>query len=388
MTDNLQQEPAADEQPAENISDKNTNTQNATAKSPDAEGSIVNNSREKNSREKNSAAASAPVKSNSTLAVFALLLVLIALVAIGGIGWKGFELSQQLLTLSHQLEKTIDDNVALSAQLTRVKDNAKLQTKQLQQNAQRIADLPGADRNDWLLAEAEYLLRLANQRLSLEKDWQGSVAILIVADNVLAETQNPLILPVRQLLAKELQALRAVPALDLTGAVARLQAVQDQINKLEWMPRTLPQVTAVVEETSSDIVPTAWQLFISKAWAGIGSIVRIREHDKALPAPLTPDQHYYLQQNMNLMLEQAQVALVRQQDALYQQSIERTLAWLEEFSLVTSSKTIAVKETLVELAAWNVSPEFPQISGSLQKLRQLMDQQRRSSVPLTQTNVQ
>ncbi|MFT4763444.1 MAG: uroporphyrin-3 C-methyltransferase [Oleispira sp.] len=363
MTDNLQQEPTTDKRPADN------------------------NLVEKKSANKSSANTTHS-KPSSLLAIFALLLVIIALLAIGGIGWKGFEFSQQLLTLSHQLEQSTEKNTNLAVQLANTEKNVRLHNKQSQQNAQRIAELPGADRNDWLLAEAEYLLRLANQRLSLEKDWQGAEAILVAADNVLAEADNPLISSVRQLLAKELQALRAVPTVDLTGAVARLQAVQDQINQLEWVPRTLPQVTAVIETVAPEAAQTALDKFLTKAWAGIGTIVRIRENDKALPAPLTPDQRYYLQQNMNLMLEQAQVALVRQQEALYKQSIARTLAWLEEFSMVKDVKTTAVKETLVELSSWNVAPEFPEISGSLLKLRQLLDQQRRTVIPSTQTNTQ
>jgi uroporphyrin-3 C-methyltransferase len=353
VTDNLQQAPAETESSA-------------------TQSSVENSSVKKN------AVKQAPVKSSSALSIVALLLVIIALVAIGGIGWKGFEFSQQLLTLSHQLEQSTEKNTALATQLVKTESNAKLQNKQLLQNAERLAQLPGADRNDWLLAEAEYLLRLANQRLVLEKDWQGAVAILVAADKVLAETENPLITSVRQLLAKELQTLRAVPAVDLTGAVARLQAVQDQISELEWMPRTLPKAPAIVKEAVDPAVElTAWDKFAAKALAGIRTVVRIREHDKELPAPLTPDQHYYLQQNMHLMLEQAQVALVRQQDALYKQSIKRTQDWLEEFVIVKNAKTEAVAVTLAELKSWNVSPEFPQISGSLNRLRQLQDEQRR-----------
>ena len=372
MTDNLQQAPTTEESSADQNAAKQSSVDNSSVDN----GSVAK-STDKKAKEKKPAS-----KPSSAIAIIALILVILALLAIGGIGWKGFEFSQQLLTLSHQLDQSSEKNSALATKLANAERNAQLQTKQLQQNAQRIAQLPGADRNDWLLAEAEYLLRLANQRLGLEKDWQGAVAILVAADAVLAETQNPLIRSVRQQLAQELQTLRAVPAVDLTGAVLRLQAVQDQISELEWMPRTLPQAPAVAEELP-ETVPTAWEKFASKAWAGIGTIVRIREHDKALPAPLSPDQHYYLQQNMHLMLEQAQVALVRQQDALYKQSIARTLTWLEEFSIVKSSKTDAVKETLTELSAWNVSPEFPDISGSLMQLRKLLDQQRRTSAQLS-----
>lgn len=320
-----------------------------------------------------------PGKSGSIIAIFSFLLAVIALVGIGGIGWKGYEFTQQFSQLELRLQQTQANNIELSEQVAGVELLAQQQKQQLIQNAQRLAQLPGADRNDWLLAEAEYLLRLANQRLNLEKDWQSAIVILEAADAVLADANSPLLLPVRQQIAAELQALKAVPAIDTTGAVTRLQALQDKISELEWMPRTLPQVTAKVDVDEAE-EKTAWQKFSDKVWAGIGVVVRIREHEEALPAPLTPDQHYYLQQNMHLMLEQAQVALVRQQDALYKQSIERTQIWLDEFVMIKNDQAIAAKNTLAELQGWNVSPKFPEISGSLNKLRQILDQQRRGSI--------
>ena len=322
-----------------------------------------------------------PKKASSVVAIIALLLVILSLIAVGGIAWKGYELSQQVANLDQALKTNSDSKVALDQQLANVEQQTRLQNKLLKQNAERIAQLPGADRNDWLLAEAEYLLRLANQRLGLENDVQGSLAILAAADNVLAQAENPLLLPVRRLIAKEIQSLRTVPAVDMTGAVARLQALQDQIKTLEWMPRTLPKTMAKVEEENHETVQDPFQKFLNKAWAGIGAFIRIREHDKELPAPLTPAQHYYLQQNMNLMLEQAQVALVRQQSVLYKQSIERTQQWMDEFVIAESADTAAVKETLAELSQWEVSPVLPEISGSLSALRKLLDQQRHSSAP-------
>ncbi len=328
---------------------------------------------------KESTGEKAPAKSNTLLVIFSLLFTLIALVAVGGIGWKGYEFSQQIAEMNLQLQQSEDKNAQLDSQISLLKKKTQQQDKQLTHNGERLAQLPGADRNDWLLAEAEYLLRLANQRLSLEKDWLATMSILSSADKVLAEAENPLLLPVRQLIAQELQTLKAVPAVDTTGAVARLQALQGQISQLEWMPRTLPEVTAQVEAQTEEVEENAWQKFVDKAMAGIGVIVRIREHEEALPAPLTPDQHYYLQQNMQLMLEQAQVALVRQNDELYLQSIERTQAWLNDFVMIESADAKAAKNTLEELKAWNVSPELPEVSGSLNKLRQLLDQQRRNA---------
>lgn len=372
MTDNVESTPAV------TAADTTKTSDAASSVKSSAVNSSANSSA--NSAAKSASKSEPSKRSGSLIAVIALLLVILSLVAVGGIAWKGFELSQQVSALGQELRSSSDSKIVLDQQLANVEQQARIQNKLLKQNAERIAHLPGADRNDWLVAEAEYLLRLANQRLSLEHDVKGSLAILNAADKVLAEAESTLLLPVRKLVAEEMQTLKAIPAVDLTGAIARLQALQDQIEALDWMPRTLPKTELVVEEKENDTVQDPFQKFLSKAWAGIGAFIRIREHDEALPAPLTPDQHYYLQQNMNLMLEQAQVALVRQQNDLYKQSIKRTQQWMDEFVIAESVNTTAVKNTLAELLEWDVSPQQADISGSLTQLRQLLDQQRRNSV--------
>lgn len=314
-------------------------------------------------------AEKSPKKPISLLAVLALFLVLLAFVAIAGLGWKGVEFIQQLSAIELQLQQSEQSKAAVTKKLSRLQKEINTQTTLQQHTSQRLAQLPGADTDDWLIAEAEYLLRLANQRLNLEKDWQGALAILIAADSILLETKNPQLDSIRLILANEIVTLRAVPAVDITGAVSRIQAVQEQITLLEWVPRSLPKDVAKIETSDDKVELSPWEKFLDKAWKGLNSIVRIRDNGKALPAPLTPDQYYYLQQNMQLMLEQAQVALVRQQAELYLHSINRTEAWLSEFVRGETAQAQALQQTLNELAQWEVAPTFPDISGSLLELR-------------------
>ncbi|MCH2041815.1 MAG: uroporphyrinogen-III C-methyltransferase [Saccharospirillaceae bacterium] len=252
--------------------------------------------------------------------------------------------------------------------------------QQVAHNTERLGKLPGAERQDWLLAEAEYLLRLANQRLQLERDWDGAVSMLTAADNVLLETRNPRMNRVRSEIARELLALRAVPAIDNVGAITRLQAMQEQVTSLPWMPEklVLDPVTEQPVETL-DKQEWYWQL-----WHGIrdsiSSMVRITERDAPIAAPLTPDQQYYLQQNMNLMLEQAQVALLREQAELYQSSLKRVSDWLDQYLMIEDERTRAARAALTELQNWDVNPAVPDISESLVQLRKLVEQQRRGSV--------
>jgi len=223
---------------------------------------------------------------------------------------------------------------------------------------------------------------MANQRLQLERDWSGALSMLQAADNVLVETRNPAYSKVRAQLAKEMLALRAAPALDYTGAVLRLQALQEAIPQLPWVPeRMLPEAqTGVSEEpaAASDLswYEGLWQR-LSQALVGM---VRIRDREVPVQGPLSPDQQYYLQQNMHLMLEQAQIALLRQQADLYQHSLKRVADWLNEYLMMADDQARAVQASLQELQQWNVAPAIPDISNSLQLLQKKIEEQRRGTV--------
>ena len=107
--------------------------------------------------------------------------------------------------------------------------------EQQDSNARELEQLASANQQDWLLAEAEYLLRLANQRLHLERDWNSALSMLQAADNVLAETHNPRTKAVRAAIAKEIPALKANPC----GGQRRRGAAPTSLtrchSKLPWV---------------------------------------------------------------------------------------------------------------------------------------------------------
>ena len=252
--------------------------------------------------------------------------------------------------------------------------------KQLAQKSEAIAKIPTAGRQDWLLAEAEYLLRIANQRLQLEKDWSSALSMLQAADNVLVEAQNPRMNPVRALIAEEMIALRKAPALDVQGAILRLQALQ-----LPWVPKEFSKETdSDAQSETTDVQETKQQAWYVEVWnkfsETLTSLVRIRVHESSAPQPLTPDQQYYLEQNMYLMLEQAQAALLREEEGLYKHSLERVEQWMKSYLIVKNTNTEAALESVQELKGWPVAPKRPDISGSLLKLQSLLEQQQRGSV--------
>lgn len=337
-----------------------------------------------------SAAATESGKSRLPLILTGINLLLL----LGAAGWVYTHMqytNQQLLALNGQqsgldgqlreqtrrLELVADKAQGSSGHADQLQTELQKILKQLAHNTDAIARLPGAERQDWLVAEVEYLLRLAGQRLQLERDVQGAISMLTAADQVLLEIDNPSLNPVREQIAVDVLALRKVPSVDRSGAVLRLQALQDAIDDLPWQLRPhFEWVPAVQQAPNAAAEAWYWQLWHS-VQDGIGQVVRIRRHDLPLDTPMSQDQAYYLQQGMRLMLEQAQVALLRRDQQLYDHSLLRVSEWLDHYLASENDSTTAVRTGLQEVSGWQVAPKVPDISASLLTLRHLLEQQRR-----------
>ncbi len=350
--------------------------------------------------QKTTASKAPKTRSGSVLGWLNFLLIILLGGVIAVAGWYGWQHHHLLVNELAQLKNSQDSTQVQAvqqaskqqAQLAELQKNQQELTVQLAQNNEALAKIPTAGRQDWLLAEAEYLLRIANQRLQLEKDWSSALSMLQAADNVLVEAKNPRMNPVRALIAEEIIALRKAPALDVQGAVLRLQALQKELPTLPWIPNkftvknngnsaALANTDSTADEQAQEAQKESWYIRIwNKISAALTGLVRIRVHQNGAPQPLNPDQQYYLEQNMHLMLEQAQAALLREEEGLYQHSLQRVVEWMQSYLLVEDASTEAALLSVQELLQWPVAPARPDISASLLKLQSLLEQQQRGSV--------
>ncbi len=227
-----------------------------------------------------------------------------------------------------------------------------------------------ADEREWLHAEAAYLLRLANQRLQLERDVEGAAALLRTADARLNEADNPALLSVRRAIAAELSVLDGVPRVDRTGLYLALNAQQQRLAQLP-LSRELEEIPA---RPGIEEAPTGgWQEQLSRFGQELRELVVIRHHDEALEALVTPEQEAYLRQSARLILEQAQLALLKEEQELYEASLDKALAMIEGYYDTERNEVQAVIARLQELRGENIQPELPDISGSQQALAEFIE---------------
>ncbi|NIC05142.1 uroporphyrinogen-III C-methyltransferase [Billgrantia bachuensis] len=325
--------------------------------------------------------------------VLALILVLFLGIGAGLFAWNTWERldaqQQRLADLEERAGTSSDEFASLREQLDsgeQERDAALAQAVEsmqgefasyrsevdetLDQVLEELSREQDTDEREWLHAEAAYLLRLANQRLQLERDVEGAKALLRTADARLNEADNPALLSVRRAIASELSILDGVPEVDRTGLYLALNAQQDRLSQLP-LSRELEEIPARsgIEEAPSG----AWQEQLSRFGQELKDLVVIRHHDETLEGLVAPEQESYLRQSARLVLEQAQLALLEEEQALYEASIDKALELVRGYYDTDNGEVQSVIERLEELKGKNIQPELPDISGSHEALAEFIE---------------
>ncbi|WP_317932401.1 uroporphyrinogen-III C-methyltransferase [Halioxenophilus sp. WMMB6] len=276
---------------------------------------------------------------------------------------------------------------AAGQESSKLEDDLRAVTERLDAHNQRLLSLSNTSREDWQLAEAHYLLHLANQRLLVDRQASSALGLMEATDNILRDLALPDLFPVRQALAHDLAAVRLAAKVDKEGIYLRLQGLIDNMEQLPLYQ--IPELDAepVVLSSSSE-APAAetatgvWSWFKSlpgKAWSGIkalpgmlgaklNSYIVIRTHVQDAAPLLPPSSEEYLRQNVRLSLEQAQVAMLREQQSIYQASLEQALLLVQRY-FPESPANQALQTELSQLRQMPIAVTLPQITGSLQQLQ-------------------
>ena len=328
----------------------------------------------------------------SGVAIILVIILAIALLFVAWQGWQRLESQQQRIdALAQQAEgnasqQALNDlaarldsgeaqrDEALQSTMGELRDELDSYRSEVDQTLGQVLDQlsqeQDTDERDWLHAEAAYLLRLANQRLQLEGDVEGAAALLRTADARLVDADNPALTTVRREIASELAALDAVPRVDRTGIYLALNAQQERLSSL----RLSQEIEERAVTSSIEQPPTGtFQRQLARFGQELKDLVVIRQHDEALEALITPEQESYLRQSMRLVLEQSQLALLNEEQALYEASIDKALQLLNGYYDTSRDETQSVITRLQELKQAQVKPELPDISASQQELARFID---------------
>ncbi len=355
--------------------------------------------------------AAAPVKAKkSKLWIPVFFNFLLTLLLIGGIAYGGWWLYPQwqqqqqsvaLVEQQQEAEKTnlVESADAINEQMAGVRQasdeslaqaqeladqlNAELRsiTERLNAHNQRLLSLSNTSREDWMLAEANYLLRLASQRLLVDRQATSALGLMEAVDGILQGLAMPDLFSVRQALARDLGAVRLAAEVDREGIYLRLDGLIHNMEQLPLYQNPLsktPVVEALVAEQASTSAEEAelapeigtwpWaQQYLDAAGDRLSQYFVIKRHDQPQDALIAPSQESYLRQNVRLSLESAQVAMLREQNEIYAASLGQAIDLVQRY-FPTSPASKALIEELSGLKERPIAVDLPQIDNSIEQL--------------------
>lgn len=292
------------------------------------------------------------------------------------------EVARTVSNVSEQSSSVHQQLGQLKEQTAASQRNVETLHERITQSIQQVQAQQTISDKDWLLAEAEYLLRLANQRILMEQNATGALALLRSADEVLLKADDVALYPVREALSKDISALESVPRIDAEGVFLRLSGLSSQVPNLRMTPITdrysLPDL---MDDFTPETVRETWGAGAREALSGamqkLEQMVVIQHRDEPIQPLLSPEQNYYLQQNLHLMFEQAQHALLQRRQAAYENSLEKASNWVTSYFQASDATTLALLEGINALKQVQVAADVPSINGSLTALQHHINELRR-----------
>lgn len=317
-----------------------------------------------------------------------LLLIIIIMAGAGGGYYVWMETQKeigQLHTYVEKVESTLKSKVQsvdeFQSKLSKVSAEIKSQdlvlNDHLKELQSQMAKLDGDFRQvsdatlaneTWLLSEAEYLLKTADHRILMKEDVAGAIRIMKSVDLLLKKmpVEDKQLLKVRVALANDIASLQALKDIDVLGTYAQLTALGDQIERLPLVPMEMPATTEDEKKSQQPKILAK----INDTFEGYLSINR---HDKeAIQALLSEESAYALKSSFRLIIEQAQTALLRGDQIMYDNSLSKLRSRVHQYFVADNFKVNMVIKKIDDLLKVKVSNDLPDISGSQQELKRYL----------------
>jgi len=240
-----------------------------------------------------------------------------------------------------QLQSQLADVTTQLERLSLVESVTRQHTQRIASLEEDVLGVTDQDRRLWRLEEVAFLLRVARERLLLSDDTASAEALLENADAQLQAIGGYDLRDVRAGVASDLLVVRTAEAVDRVGIYASVSALSQQVDEIKW--RTS-------EDTSNELSNTVAK---QTMWDRLSQLVTVHDLSQSSRPAILPENDYFLNRTLQLMLEESLLALMESDAALWRASIERALNWVNEHAL-RNEHTGALKAELERLHAMHI----------------------------------
>jgi len=237
---------------------------------------------------------------------------------------------------------------------------------------------------EWNVAEVIYLLQMAQQQLLLSQDTSSALAALHAADKRLMQAGDPRLLPIRDLLAKDLHRLRTVEQPDIAGMTLRLGEHADYVPQLPMLQGVQKQApSSNAEPPPAQATISSWRDLPAAIWTELRSLIVIRHNNSAEVGLLSAEQRELLTWNLRLQLESARFSLLRRDTTQFHREIDRVLQGLDRHYDGNARSVQMLREDLQAMRQSPLRPELPDLSATVNALHQFATTSETAQTPPT-----
>ncbi len=329
-------------------------------------------------------------KKAGTKTSLALSAIAIAIAIAAGIGLYGLnkqqatrqnattsELASQVAALQKAQENQKSELEGVikqqADQLNEAKHQQETLAKQLDELQQKVAVISGSDAKTWLLAQADFLVKLAGRKLWSDQDVTTAAALLKSADASLADMNDPSLIGARRAITDDIATLSAVSQVDYDGMILKVNQLANQIDNLRLADNNDDDspMDADSDELSSSI--SEWRVNLQKSWQNfMDSFITVRRRDETAVPLLAPNQDIYLRENIRSRLLVAAQAVPRHQEETWKQSLDNVSTWVRAYYDTDDATTKAFLDEVDKLSQQSITMTVPETLQSQALLEKLM----------------
>ncbi|WP_423739123.1 uroporphyrinogen-III C-methyltransferase [Conservatibacter flavescens] len=346
-------------------------------------------------------------KSGAGLAILAILIAL-------GVGGAGYYFGQQQLTSIQQkltaleskpastdkgetveipsfekeraeLGKLTTDYQGLEDKLAKLEsafEAKQTEVKTLQDKVTTLSNNLKTEPNDWILSEADFLLSNALRKLVLDNDVDTSIELLKVVAESLEQVSDPRVFEVRAALNNDLKQLLSVNNVDQNAIMQRLSQLANTIDELNVLNVNFGESAQANDQLSDSVAD--WENNLKKSASSfLNHFIRVTPKGSQEKVLLAPNQDVYLRENIRLRLQIAILAVPRQQNELYKQSLEAVSSWVRSYFDTSTPVAENFLKEIDELSDVSIYVDVPHKLSSLTLLDELLNRQGHEVKPIS-----
>lgn len=237
----------------------------------------------------------------------------------------------------------------------------------------RVSAFSNTDIENWRLAQASSLVKMASRKVWSEQDITTAIALLKDADQNLAEMDDPSLLYARKAIMADIDSLSKIKQIDLDGIILMLNQLSNQIDNLHLANKIEQATSAKANDHGITASLSDWRQNLSNSWHSfMDNFITITPRDNSKEPLLAPNQGVYLRENIRSKLLIAAQAIPRHQVKIYQGALEDVQSWVKAYFDTSYPEAENFLNNVVSLQKRPLSIDVPEQLNSQPILAELV----------------